>query len=470
MKPLQVIEQSETSVEHEQLDFGSVLPSSNVDAASLDSTAAINECSRIQKSMLAVRQAIFAASGLPGLQSAMASHLQHHCHAVHLCWHAPAGTQIGQTERLEGLLSPAEGISSVLRDYLKQAAKECTLRNEICSFAMSSKLRLFALPVPAFAGHSLLLVSENQTTPEALMAHVTPHLLMLSSFTAEWAMRQAGIQSAVNARSVAAMIELVAHVHSADDVNSACQRLVDSLQHYLKADRVVVGLCRRGASEVRVAAVSGGMVVDRFSEETRLVESVLQESLVRSACGVWPVLDPVNRHALLSHQQLAESGFGKFLISVPIRAESGEAVGSLLVVLAAEESAAVSTDRVRDVERFLRAGAGAMVVEIGVPEEDVRHVTAGMTVDIQLEAVPEEKVQAVIRSVHPRAELLDGENVFIAEADIPNNNAILRPGMRGLADVSTRRHSLGWNLFHKPAAWLAGVVKCAACLIFQPSS
>jgi len=111
-----------------------------------------------------------------------------------------------------------------------------------------------------------------------------------------------------------------------------------------------------------------------------------------------------------------------------------------------------------------------MVVEIGVPEEDVRHVTAGMTVDIQLEAVPEEKVQAVIRSVHPRAELLDGENVFIAEADIPNNNAILRPGMRGLADVSTRRHSLGWNLFHKPAAWLAGVVKCAACLIFQPSS
>jgi len=648
MKPLQAIELSETSVEYEQLDFGSVLTSSDVDAASQDSTAPLNECGRIQKSMLAVRQAIFAASGLPGLQSAMASHLQQHCHAVQLCWHTPAGTQIGQTERLEGLLSPAEGISAVLRDHLKQAAKQCTLRNEICSFAMSSKLRLFALPVPSFTGHSLLLVSENQTTPEALMAHVTAHLLMLSSFTAEWAMRRAGLQSADNARTVAAMIELVAHVHSAADVNSACQRLVDSLQHYLKAERVVVGLCRRGASEVRVAAFSGGMVVDRFSEETRLVESVLQESLVRSACGVWPVLDPVNRHALLSHQQLAESGFGKSLISVPIRAESGEAVGSLLVVLAADDSAAVSTDRVRDAECFLRAGAGAiagclsvlqkladsrilrlihaaraalstsrlhmaawimaaltlvllvpvtyrvscsaelqpvhrnyvatpfdgmleeclvepgdivvrdqllarmdgreirwelaevqanlnkatkerntqlskkefgnaaisgheiqrleqraallayrsasleirspadgvvvsgdhreaegvplemgktlfeiapldaMVVEIGVPEEDVRHVTAGMTVDIQLEAVPEEKVQAVIRSVHPRAELLDGENVFVAEADIPNNNAILRPGMRGLADVRTRRHPLGWNLFHKPAAWLLG--------------
>ncbi|MFO1003143.1 MAG: HlyD family secretion protein [Planctomycetaceae bacterium] len=105
---------------------------------------------------------------------------------------------------------------------------------------------------------------------------------------------------------------------------------------------------------------------------------------------------------------------------------------------------------------FEIAPLDAMVVELCVPEEDIRHVLIGMTVDLQLEAAPEESITAVIRSLHPRAEIRDGRNVFIAEADIPNHDSLLRPGMRGSAHVNTRRHPLGWNLFHKPAAWLLG--------------
>jgi hypothetical protein len=105
---------------------------------------------------------------------------------------------------------------------------------------------------------------------------------------------------------------------------------------------------------------------------------------------------------------------------------------------------------------FEIAPLDAMVVELCIPEEDIRHVQVGMTVDIQLEAAPEDSLTAVIRSVHPRAEIRDGRNIFIAEADIPNHNSLLRPGMRGSSHVNTRRHPLGWNLFHKPAAWLLG--------------
>jgi hypothetical protein len=82
-----------------------------------------------------------------------------------------------------------------------------------------------------------------------------------------------------------------------------------------------------------VAAISGGAVIDPFSEETRLVESALQESLIRTTSGVWPVLDLSNRHALLSHQQLAESGYGDSLVSMPIQTESGDAMGCILVTL-----------------------------------------------------------------------------------------------------------------------------------------
>ncbi len=608
------------------------------------------DASQIPQLLQLGRERLLSSADLKSVQSASVSFLQQHCTPVMLAWYYPAGTQIGQTDRVEGLLCPTEGISASLKDALRKAAQECTRRRQICSDSVSTQLMLFSLPVPAFAGHSLLMVADigDEATADQEVAGITKSMLLLSSFISEWGLLRAGVQNEENAKTVAAMIELVAHVHSADDANAACQRLVDSLHKHLMADRVAVGLCRSGVSDVKLTAMSGGSVIDPYSEETRLVESVLQESLIRSTSGVWPVLDHANRHALLSHQQLCESGFGGTLVSMPIRTESGSPVGSLLVTLPANEPGTAIRERAREAERFLRAGAGAfagclnilqkladsrwlrmirgtrsmlstsrlqmaswiagavamfllfpvtyrvqcalelqpvqrnyvaapfdgpleeclvepgdvvskdqllalmdgreirwelaeveaklnkatkerntqlsrkefgnaaisghemqrleqraallnhrsesleirspadgvvvsgdhreaegvplemgktlfeiapldaMVVELCIPEEDVRHVFTGMTVDVQLEAVPEESITAVIRSVHPRAELHDGKNVFIAEADIPNKDALFRPGMRGTAHVNTQRHALGWNLFHKPTAWLLG--------------
>jgi multidrug efflux pump subunit AcrA (membrane-fusion protein) len=606
----------------------------------------------VQHLFQTTRNTLLNAKDLNDVQKVVAEHLQRACQPTLLVWHYPSGRQIGQAVHLEGLLAPIEGASQVLRDQLKLAATECLRRNDLTWTATGSELSLAALPIGSLPGHCLLLITQPPAslpiTAEDWNNHVTTSLLMLSSFIGEWALQRAGRQNAQNAATVAALIELVAHVQSANDSSSGCQRLADSLQGYLHADRVVVGLCRSGRSDVKVAAISGGAVIDPFSEETRLVESALQESLIRTTSGVWPVLEPSNRHALLSHQQLAESGYGDSLVSMPIQTESGDAMGCILVTLPFDANDATATDRIREAERFLLAGAGAlagclgvlqkvadsrwlsmiqgargllstsrlqlaawltgavamvlmlpmtyrihcelelqpverryvaapfdgpleqclvepgdvvakdqllaqmdgreirwelaevhanlnkatkerntqlskkefgnaaisghemqrleqraallqhrnasleirspadgvvvsgdhreaegvplemgktlfeiapldaMVVELCVPEEDIRHVQIGMTVDIQLEATPEDSITAVIRSIHPRAEIRDGKNVFIAEADIPNHTSLLRPGMRGSAHVNTRRHALGWNLFHKPAAWLLG--------------
>ena len=606
----------------------------------------------VQHLFQTTRTTLLNAKDLNGVQKVVASYLQRACQPTLLVWRHPSGSQIGQTEYLEGLLAPIEGASQILRDQLKLAATECLRRNELIWTPAGSDLSLCALPVGSLPGHCVLMITQPPASfsinQDDWSNHVTTSLLMLSSFIGEWALQRAGRQNAQNASTVAALIELVAHVHSANDSNSGCQRLADSLQAYLQADRVVIGMCRSGRSDVKLAAISGGAVIDPFSEETRLVESVLQESLIRSASGVWPVLELSNRHALLSHQQLAESGYGESLVSMPIQTESGDAMGCILVTLPSSTHDAATTDRIREAERFLRAGAGAlagclgvlqkvadsrwlslirgargvlttsrlqmavwlsgaiamvlmlpmiyrircelelqpverryvaapfdgpleqclvepgdvvtkdqllaqmdgreirwelaevqanlnkatkerntqlskkefgnaaisghemqrleqraallqhrnasleirspadgvvvsgdhreaegvplemgktlfeiapldaMVVELCIPEEDIRHVQVGMTVDIQLEAAPENSLTAVIRSVHPRAEIRDGKNIFIAEADIPNDTSLLRPGMRGSAHVNTRRHALGWNLFHKPAAWLLG--------------
>ena len=647
MKPLLVNERNTTQTEIDAAPRHS-LPAAENEFGVQSYGAEDHDSALWQVRLQTVHHAILDADGLPAIQRALTEYLRHNCETAMLAWYSPAGHQIGQSERIDGLLCPVEGISPVLREHFRTAAVECTLRKEICDFAVTPALRLFAMPVPSCAGHSLLLVAESSTKSELGCRGVMKSLLLLSSFIGEWATQKVNLRNSENARTVAALIELVAHVQSAGDANSACQRLVDSLKTYLKVDRVVVGLCRRGSSDVRVSAISGGEIVDPFASETRLLECALQESLIRGACGVWPVIDTENRHALLSHQQLVESGVGNTVISVPLQTETGDPAGSLLVVFQDDMSESDRKSHVREVERFLRAGAGAlagclsllqkladsrvlqviqnlrsafttsrlhlaawilaavslvlmvpvtyciscavelqpvqrsyiaapfdgtlekclvepgdivvkdqllaqmdgreirwelaevqanlnkatkerntqlskkefgdaaisghemqrleqraallahrnvsleirssadgvvvsgdhreaegvplemgktlfeiaplsgMVVEICIPEEDIRHVTVGMKVDIQLEAIPEDKVEATIRSIHPRAELRDSKNVFVAEADIPNPMGLLRPGMRGEAEVQTHRHSLGWNLFHKPAAWLLG--------------
>ena len=606
----------------------------------------------VQHLFQTTRNSLLNAKDLNDVQKVVAAYLQRACQPTLLVWRHPSGSQIGQTEYLEGLLAPIEGASQSLRDQLKRTATECLRRNDLTWTSVGDELNLCALPIGSLPGHCLLMITQPPASPQIALDdrnnQVATSLLMLSSFIGEWSLQRAGRQNAQNASTVAALIELVAHVQSANDSNSGCQRLADSLQTYLQADRVVIGMCRSGRSEVKVAAISGGAVIDPFSEETRLVESALQESLIRSTSGVWPALELSNRHALLSHQQLAESGYGDSLVSMPIQTESGDAMGCILVTLPLSTNDAAITDRIREAERFLRAGAGAlagclgvlqkvadsrwlslirgargvlttsrlqmaawlsgaiamvlmlpmiyrircelelqpverryvaapfdgpleqclvepgdivtkdqllaqmdgreirwelaevqanlnkatkerntqlskkefgnaaisghemqrleqraallqhrnesleirspadgvvvsgdhreaegvplemgktlfeiapldaMVVELCIPEEDIRHVQIGMTVDIQLEAAPEDSITALIRSVHPRAEIRDGKNIFIAEADIPNHTSLLRPGMRGSAHVNTRRHALGWNLFHKPAAWLLG--------------
>lgn len=97
-----------------------------------------------------------------------------------------------------------------------------------------------------------------------------------------------------------------------------------------------------------------------------------------------------------------------------------------------------------------------LVLEVAIPEEDIRHVDVGMSINLQLDSMPSQTITATVLRIHPKAELRDHENVFIAEAEIANDELLFRPGMRGSSLVSTGRRPLGWNLFHKPVAHAVG--------------
>lgn len=91
-----------------------------------------------------------------------------------------------------------------------------------------------------------------------------------------------------------------------------------------------------------------------------------------------------------------------------------------------------------------------LLVEIAVPEDQLRFVQAGRSVSLKLDAFPGRKWNGTIERVRPQAEIRDARNVFIAEVRLQNEEGSLRPGMKGHAKVSGPIRPLAWILFHRP--------------------
>lgn len=98
---------------------------------------------------------------------------------------------------------------------------------------------------------------------------------------------------------------------------------------------------------------------------------------------------------------------------------------------------------------FEIAPLGQMVVELAIAEDDFSHVRPGMRAEFYVHALPGRRMSGTLDRIHPRAELRDHENVFIAEIRIDDPDNVLRPGMNGRAKIVSDRHPLAWNLFHK---------------------
>lgn len=92
-----------------------------------------------------------------------------------------------------------------------------------------------------------------------------------------------------------------------------------------------------------------------------------------------------------------------------------------------------------------------MILEIGVPHEEISHVRSLSRVRFRLDSLPGQIFWGELTAVHPRAETRDHQNVFVAEVQVDRQASGLLPGMRGRATIITDRHPLAWNLFHR--AW-----------------
>lgn len=91
-----------------------------------------------------------------------------------------------------------------------------------------------------------------------------------------------------------------------------------------------------------------------------------------------------------------------------------------------------------------------VLVEVAVPEQSVTYAQEEAVTSVTLEAFPGQHWTGTIQNIHPRAEIRGAEQVFVAELELANRQAALRPGMQGQARVSAGWVPTGWILFHQP--------------------
>jgi hypothetical protein len=88
--------------------------------------------------------------------------------------------------------------------------------------------------------------------------------------------------SAWEARTTAAILDLVQKTSYAEDLPSACRMLANELQQFLGCPQVAVGLRRRGRGRCRVVAVSGLADLDLRSDAPRRLEAMMDEAVLQA--------------------------------------------------------------------------------------------------------------------------------------------------------------------------------------------
>ena len=93
-------------------------------------------------------------------------------------------------------------------------------------------------------------------------------------------------------------------------------------------------------------------------------------------------------------------------------------------------------------------------IEIAIPADDASQVKKGHPVTVWIEGQEDRPLESVIERIHPRSEIRDALNIFVAELKFENPEEMLRPGMKGVVRIDAEKRSLGWSLFHKPINYM----------------
>ena len=95
------------------------------------------------------------------------------------------------------------------------------------------------------------------------------------------------------------------------------------------------------------------------------------------------------------------------------------------------------------------AEAGALTLEVRVPEQRVADIRSGQNIRFASHARPDTPGHTDLATIAPAAVERDGKQVFVAEAPLPDAPDWLRPGMEGVAIIDAGERPNWWLATHR---------------------
>jgi multidrug resistance efflux pump len=255
--------------------------------------------------------------------------------------YAPAGTRIGETEQLDGLTAPANGLDQALRSKLIECSTRALAEQQQMSVDYQAGIWIHASPFQSQPNEVLTVVSDSNSQSRGVL----PLLLSLAAARISEKYLQQHVQTAERgSRHSTALVELMTHLGQCRDINDVTGRLGRDLLRYLQADRVVVGYCDDEESSCQLIADTAQETINIHAEDTRLIQAVLEESIGRQDSSIWPIHDSENRHALLAHSQLADGTSSAAVVACPLVTDKGQTIGAAAVMFGPQAGEAGELD------------------------------------------------------------------------------------------------------------------------------
>ena len=92
---------------------------------------------------------------------------------------------------------------------------------------------------------------------------------------------------------------------------------------------------------------------------------------------------------------------------------------------------------------------GSWAIELHVPEFAAPYIEAGQIGSFTTSARPDESQSCTLRRIEPSTEVVNGKNVFRAEADVEDVPEWIRVGMTGVAKIEAGKKPVWWVGLHR---------------------
>ena len=139
--------------------------------------------------------------------------------------------------------------------------------------------------------------------------------------------------------STAAIAELMSKIVNTHGRKNAANKAANEMATFLQSPLVAIGYVHHPNSKrVRLQTISGVADLDAGGKQTRQLQSLLSETLVRESVSTTPTIGDDDRSFKLAHQKLLESHPNNRIVSSPLKTSAGITIGAWVCLLPDNET------------------------------------------------------------------------------------------------------------------------------------